>query len=596
MLGRSVVKRVLLVLLLALVAVGGWLGVRGLQAQRHLASARGELVQAQAALREQQLEAAAQSVDRASADTRRARRLTGDLLWRAAERLPYAGRTLETAGGLAAAADDVARGILPQALSAAEELDPTALRRPDGSVDLALVRRVTPPLQQGAERADAVRDRVDALPDGLVLPRVQEAREELLAQVDRLSTGTRRAAQAAELAPSLLGEGRTRRWFVLIQQPGESRGTGGLPGAYAILEARDGRLKVTEQGPVAALPPPAPAPAPALDRDHVERYGPFGAFFFWVNVNLSPDLPAVTQTIAHNWSSRGRPPLDGVITLDPRSLAALLRGSGPLDAGGGVLLEPADVPEFLAVGQYEGLPAESDQSGRKERLQVIARAAVARLVTSRGDARALIRGVADGVGSGHLRMASLDPALAKQLAEAGVDGALPAGPAPVAYPVVNNFAGGKLDSWLSRRITYTAGSCDGPLRRSRIELRLQSDPPADVPPYVKIDLNVPSLQSLTGRVRASVYATRGASLASASLDGRPLRPGVVEPGQPVLTAASEAGLPLWELILELPPGRERVLVLDLVEPTSPGAARVPEQPLVEDLVRDVRVPACGVDR
>ncbi|MBC7678608.1 MAG: hypothetical protein H7233_06430, partial [Pseudorhodobacter sp.] len=99
--------------------------------------------------------------------------------------------------------------------------------------------------------------------------------------------------------------------------------------------------------------------------------------------------------------------------------------------------------------------------------------------------------------------------------------------------------------------------------------------------------------SRTNRVLMTVYGTRGAGLESATLDGQPLPPGVVRGGQPVLRPGTEAGLPLWDLTLDLAPGVERVLVLNLVEPTAPGAARVPVQALAKDQALVVQVPTCG---
>lgn len=586
-------KRALGAGLLLLLVVSAWIGVRGLLAQRHLVEAKASLAQAQTALRDQRIDDARSAVSASAVDTRAARGLTGDVIWRLAERVPYAGRSLRTAGGLASAADDVARGVLPAALTAAAELDATTLRRADGSINLELVRRIAGPLQRSADQAQAVRRRVAALPDTGTIPQVRKARSELLDQATELSDGTTSAAQAGRVAPALLGDTRLRRYFVLIQQPGESRGTGGLPGAYAILEARNGKLTVDEQGPIGDLPNQGLiAPPAGLPQDFVARYDAFGAFRFWVNSNLSPDLPVVARLINARWTGGGRPPLDGVITLDPSSLADLLRGGGPVDAGGRRQLTAEQVPEFLAAGQYEGLAVTADQSGRKERLQFIARSALKRFTQGGPDSRVQLAGLVDAVRSGHLRVASLDPALAQPLREAGIDGALPEGPAPVAYVVVNNFAAGKMESWLSRKVTYTAGACTGPRRRSRIVLTLQSDPPKVLPPYVTINVGSLGGSDRTSRIRTSLYVTRGAKLAAATLDGQSLRAGVVEPGRPVLSSGTEAGLPIWDLTVDLAPGRPRTLTLDLVEPTAPGAARVPEQPLVKDQISEVRVPAC----
>jgi hypothetical protein len=190
-------------------------------------------------------------------------------------------------------------------------------------------------------------------------------------------------------------------------------------------------------------------------------------------------------------------------------------------------------------------------------------------------------------------MASDDPQLQSTLRRAGVDGALPQGNAPIAYPVVFNTTGGKLDTVLDRKISYEAGSCKGKTRSSTITLTLRSSPPSDLPPYVTIrNINGKKLSSRTNELAVEIYATRGAKLTSATLDGKPLQTNAAASG-PYLEAATEAGIPLWTTFLELPPGQDRVITLHLTEPTAAGRARIPEQPLARPLHRISRVTPCN---
>ena len=96
-------------------------------------------------------------------------------------------------------------------------------------------------------------------------------------------------------------------------------------------------------------------------------------------------------------------------------------------------------------------------------------------------------------------------------------------------------------------------------------------------------------------VAAHDVSVRGAGWTArevrATLDGEPVS--TVPNRTPLLLEkGEEAGLPVWTVYVDLPPGQERTFVLELVEPTTAGVARVPEQPLSRDLEKRVEVPVC----
>jgi len=589
----------LAVLLLCLLGLAAWVGLRGLSAEQHLGRARGALQAARTAIEERRLDAAARQVEAAGRETRAARTLTGDPAWRALAAVPIAGRTLQVARGVAVGADDFARQVLPPALQTARLVDPRSVRRPDGSIDVALLRRATPGLVDSRDAAVRTQAELVDLPTSLVAGPVGSGRDQLRAQTSALTSTLDGATRALQLAPALLGQDRPRRFFVAVQQTSESRGTGGLIGGYAVLQADKGRLKVTAQGSNADLKNGTIPVPKGVPQDFVDLYGDNGAFQLWQNANLSPDLPVVARVLAARWKKQSGQDVDGVAVLDATALADLLQGSGPVAVAKGRRIRPDQLEDYLAVGQYRDFapPTRSsaiDQSSaRKEQLTVFAKAVTARLTAGGGSSEQLLRGLSTAVRSGHLRMASDEPALGPPLHAAGVDGALPEGPAPVAYAVVSNATGGKLDHFVDRRVTYTAGSCRGSRRRSTITLQLTNRAPATaLPPYLTTRITgAGTISSTTDALLVQVYGTRGADLVRGTVDGRPVKP--EDPAGPFLSNEVEASLPIWSLVLELPRGQTRALTLELTEPVSAaGAARVPEQPLARPLLRDVRVPTC----
>lgn len=574
-------RRLLVLVALALVAGATWLGVRAYQAGSHLSAARTAVEKARVDLLDRHLDAARADLRTAARETSGAKGAVGDPLWRVVAHVPVLGRSFRTVSVLASSSDTVTQDTLPTALAEAERLDPDRLRRSDGTIDLAFLRASGPRLDEAVTSSARAGKAAQKSPGSLLLPWVGSARSDFLASSSRLTSALLAAKRAVDLAPALLGDGTTRRYFVAVQQNAESRGTGGLIGGYAILQARDGRIKVLEQGSDRDLyndsrfvPPPADLPSGFAD-----AYGFYSVFSEWANINLPPQLPAVASIITAKWKARTGQHLDGVITLDGNALQEILTGSPALQVGD-KKIEPIHLADFLAIGQYEGRsldPADTNQ--RKDSLEEVAGAVLGRLTGSGANSDSLMRGLIRAVKSGHLRMASPEPAL-KGLHEAGVDGATPSGPEPVAYPVVYNAQGSKLDLWLHRTVHWDCSSNE----RVTVTVDLQADTPSGaIPPYVGLDLrhNPKVVVTRTDAVHLDVYVTRGAKLVSATRDGKAVKP---------VTQGVVDGLPFWGTDFELPPGEKHTFELVLDGAGTPGDVRIPEQPLAQPLVRDVRDP------
>jgi hypothetical protein len=87
----------------------------------------------------------------------------------------------------------------------------------------------------------------------------------------------------------------------------------------------------------------------------------------------------------------------------------------------------------------------------------------------------------------------------------------------------------------------------------------------------------------TNFAAVSLLATKGATLAA-----------VVAKNEKVpFYVGKERGHPVFQVQVGVPPGKSIELNFLLNEPTSPGAPRVPVQPLVEKVTPIVSVPTCG---
>lgn len=510
-----------------------------------------------------------------------------------ATHLPIVGTSVDVVRRVATTADYLARAVLPGALQTARTLEPEKVRRPDGTIDVALLQNAGSPLADLSARVHQARLAADAWPATGLVGAAQRARTDMSGQVAQLDDALRAASQAVQLAPPLLGADRPRRYFLMVQQTSESRGTGGIPAGYAVIQADKGRVTVLREGTDADLPARAVKPPPGVPQDYIDLYRGNDTFFYWQNVNLSPNLPVVARVVTARWKQQTGQSVDAVIALDALALADLLRGSPPLDIGGRKVAV-GSLPEFLAVGQYVGLPPDSlAHRNRKERLAAVAKLASQRVTGGQSDPKDLLEGLVDAVRSGHLKMASDDPALTG-LHQAGVDGAFPPAPAPFVQPVVVNATAGKLDYFLDRAAAVST-RCAGGRRRNTLTLDLRNAAPrTGLPPYltIRLDERARATQSSVNALGLSVYATRGANLRLMTLDKVPLGFARLT-SVPFVNVATDDGVPVWTTYFDLAAGQTRRVVVEYDEPLSAAASRVVEQPLARPLRAASTVQGCG---
>ena len=135
--------------------------------------------------------------------------------------------------------------------------------------------------------------------------------------------------------------------------------------------------------------------------DYLARYGRFGATTkagaadpeFWDNVTMSPDLPSVAEVIAQLYPTSGGTKIDGVITIDPEGLRALLAITGPVKAQrSGLTLDRTNVVSFLLRDQYLQFP--NDDPARKDALADVAATAMSALLTGAAPNPAQLAGTA----------------------------------------------------------------------------------------------------------------------------------------------------------------------------------------------------------
>ena len=160
-------------------------------------------------------------------------------------------------------------------------------------------------------------------------------------------------AKAAQLIPDMFGGSGRRTYILAFQNNAEIRSTGGLPGAFAILRAKGGKLSLGAQGAGSTrilrdLPITATADEKRLYSILLTGY--------WGDTTLTPDFPRSAEIMrAMIRQDRGLK-TDGVISLDPIALSYILEATGPVKLGDGTSLTSKNAVRRLLNDVYSTFP------------------------------------------------------------------------------------------------------------------------------------------------------------------------------------------------------------------------------------------------
>ncbi len=561
-----------------LLAVAGWLGIRGWMAKNELEEVVALQPRLSAAVAAGDLAALTPVVDAAREHASRAAALTSDPLWRATEAIPGVGANTAAVRMLADTVRDVAAAT-GDVLVAAQ---PTG--GADGTIDLSGVAAVSARLDALAQRVAAADSALTALPRDQLVGPLRDAADRAGVAVAAGAPLLREAAAAANALPGMLGADGARTILVMIQNTAEVRTGGGITGSFLAIRAVDGRLEVTDHvdsrafhsldHPIAELPP-----------DLVALYGEAPGRFV-MNATMTPDFALSARLASAWWQSLGHAAPDTVVAVDPAVLASLLTITGPLTLSDGTVVDRGDVVEDILVRPYLEKTADEQtamQSDLTDRL-------FAALSSRPLDPLRWMDALAKPVAQGRVSVWSARADEGSALAQGPLGGALArlraAGPDAVGV-FFNDATTGKMDTYLHTRIAPSVQTC-------------RADGAADV------TLAVTLRSSATGAARDfSVWMT-GAANPSApgdiTTDVTAMLPdgwflgGVEIDGERASSTDVDGDASAATLArVTLAPGQERTLTFHFVAPRGVGLQPVVmHTPMMNDVaVEATSTPGCG---
>ncbi|MEO5314976.1 DUF4012 domain-containing protein [Pseudarthrobacter sp. CC12] len=573
-----------------LVLLGGgtvWIGLKASSIKHELEAAAGLISQLKQEILKSDEESAADTVALLRQHTEAARQASEDPLWTLASSLPWAGPNLSAVSEAARSADDVATLGLSPLINVYESLNWDALMPSASGSNLEPLKAAAPSVASAAYTVRASSERLQAIDTSQLLPQVAHPLRDATEQLKQATGALDAAADAASLAPGMLGAEGQKNYLLMIQNNAEARASGGIPGALAVMTLDHGKLSLGTQssaGDVGIMSPNL-AVDPQQQQIYSTRLGKY-----MQDVNLTPDFPTAAATAQAMWAKKTGQRVDGVISIDPVVLSYILQATGPATITG---------PELAAV-RAAGLPSEltgsnvvptllSDVYAKipNPKLQDayfagVAKEVFADLSSGKGEAKGLVTGITKGTEEGRVLVWSANASEQSVISKYALSGSI-SGPSvsPAQFGVYfNDGTGAKMDYYVKRTVQLLKACPSDGYEQTTVRVTSTNTAPADaataLPAYVT---GAGAFGVAPGTVQTNVvaYGPAQANVESAMVDGQKT------PFAPYM----HANRPVGVVAQQLAPGESKTVDFTfgkIVQHTEPNVVVTPTVQHVKDVI------------
>ncbi|WP_353712943.1 DUF4012 domain-containing protein [Arthrobacter sp. K5] len=447
--------------MLVVLALAGaaWLGLKAAAISEDLNAANQLVPKLRDDVLADDARAAAITVAELQEHTSRARDAASDPIWTVAGAIPWLGANFQATSEIAVSADDVAKLGAAPLVSIFKTLDWKSLLPSEKGLDLKPLSAAQPKISSAAQAVRQSSDRLNGIDADTLMPQISTPLIRAREQLSSLRDGLDSAADAASVLPAMMGEESSRRYLLLIQNNAETRATGGIPGALAVLNIDKGKLSLDSQTSATAMG----AFDPVISVDP-EQKSIFSARLgkFMQDVNLTPDFPTAAQTAQTMWKTETGEQLNGVLSIDPIALSYILDATGPVRVDNPHLqgfsrgslpaeLTSKNVVPTLLSDVYSEI---SEPELQDVYFAGVAQEVFAKLSAGNGDTKKLIDGLSRGASEGRVLLWSSSAEEEAVISEYPLGGSISgAGISPAQFGVYfNDGTGAKMDYHVKRTV------------------------------------------------------------------------------------------------------------------------------------------------
>lgn len=562
-----------LVALTALAAVlfaGTWVGVLAWNAKGELQQAQALVSTLKTQISEGHYSGVVEQYDEIRKHTQKARDLTDDPLWSAAEHVPMLGRNLSAMRGITSIIDD-AMAASTSLVDLASSLSPESLAPHGGAIPLDPFVAAATDVPIAATSFAALSERLKALPTQGTLHQLQSAQTELSGILDSAATGLEKFSPTVRALPAILGADAPRTYVVMFLNNAELRSLGGTALSFAEISVDHGVIKLVRVVPASGGNfPKHPTPlVPIPDGFSQIDNGALGYFIAESTGRPSPETAA--QYVQAEWQSTFGQKIDGVVSIDAAALGLLLKALPPLTLSTGDVVTSDNVVKLLLNDVYIRYDSGDNYADNLKQGEVYSETldkTFTAFSTGDFDAAVLFSSVRAATAANRLSVWFTADGEREAVAQTGLAaGGLPQSTATedVVGVYLNDEVGAKLNYYLGTTLTTGSAMCTADGRQvHRVTLTMTNNvPPASVAglspsisgsAYKNLDL-----PKGAQRLLVFAYLPPGATLLSASADGAPV----------ASTQQHDTDHPVQSMWVTVPAGETHEVSFD-IEMGTPG--------------------------
>lgn len=538
---------------------------------------------------------AKKTIDALKAHTTKARQMANDPMWTLAEALPWLGANFSAVSEVTTSADDVVQLAAEPMVGFLQTVDWKTLTPSSRGVDLTPLTAAVPKLVSAAHAVAQSSARLDAIDADTLLPQVAQPLGETRDRLRSFRSGLDSAADAASVAPSMMGAQEARRYLVLIQNNAEVRASGGIPGALAVLSLDNGKLTLGPQSSASDLGKFVPAVPvdPAQELIYTKRLG-----LYMQDVNLTPDFPTTASLAKSMWERKKGESVDGVISIDPVALSYLLNATGAVRLTDPQILELAagglptqltanNVVPTLLSDVYAKIPAPAMQDAY---FAGVAQKVFEAFSSDEIDPQKLLDGLTRGVNEGRVLVWSGDKKEQAIISDYQVGGSI-SGPSvsPTQFGVYfNDGTGAKMDYYVRRRVKLIEECTSDEYAKVKVHITSTNTAPADassaLPEYVTGG-GILGVRAGTVQTNITAYGPVQSNVETAVINGT----------KTPFSAQQHNGRPVGTVTVSLAPGQSATVEMtfdQIVQHAAPSLVVTPTVESVKDVVLAAQSAEC----
>lgn len=399
----------------------------------------------------------------------------GSALFSAVAKLPVYGKNIDAVRTVTSTLERVADTGLPPLVGIADQFNGKTFNPQDGAIDVEAIAAIGPNVAESAEVISEASTDLASIDASSLMGSLQGPVEDVQDKLGHAAEVAQRASQASQIVPQMLSG--KHRYLLIFQNNAEIRATGGLPGAYAVLEVDDGEISLGQQGAGAALGN-LPYEATPISDEETELFDTKLVSDFR-DINFTPDFPRAAEIGTAILAREQNIEVDGVLSVDPVTLSYVLQALGPIALDDGSTLTSENAVDVLLNGVYVTYP---DPDTQDAFFASATSKIFDQVLSGGGDPTALLKALTRATNERRVQVWTKDSAITNQLGNSALAGKLPLGEDAknsLGF-YMNDATGAKMQYYLDYDIAAKATKCsDAGAQTYQTVTTLTSTAPAD---------------------------------------------------------------------------------------------------------------------